>query len=263
MNNYTCLTIEREGPIAWVTLDRPDALNALNDTLLREIEQAARSFEDDEQSRVVVFRGRGKHFSAGADLKTPPPDPIPSLLMQRRILTLGGRVIKAIVDINQVTIASIHGVCLGGAACIASACDFRVGSDDCVVGYPEVNLGINLMWGGLPLCVHLVGAARAKRMLMLGNHESASTLLEWGYLDAIVSRDELDSVALTMAKDYASRPPIAQQMIKQGVNAIRSKLDAEIMHMETDQNLLSLLTEDRVEGIQAFMEGRSPEFKGN
>ena len=260
---YQFLTVEREGHTAWLTLNRPQNLNALNDVLLREIEQAALSFAEDEQTRVVVVKGAGKHFSAGADLKQEIPDELPPLLMQRRMLTLGARVIRAITGINQVTIAAIHGVALGGAACIASACDFRIGTDDCRIGYPEVNLAINLMWGGLPLCVHLIGAARAKRMIMLGNHETAATLLDWGYLDETVSSDRLIGRAREMAAEYASRPPIALQMIKQSINAIRSKLDAEIMHMEADQNLLSLNTEDRVEGMQAFFEDRDPNFTGN
>ena len=263
MMEYRFLTAEREGHIAWLTLNRPENLNALNDVLLRELEHAALSFAEDEQTRVVVVKGAGKHFSAGADLKQEIPDKLPSVLMQRRMLTLGARVIRAITDINQVTIAAIHGVALGGAACIASACDFRIGTDDCRIGYPEVNLAINLMWGGLPLCVHLIGAARAKRMIMLGNHETADTLLDWGYLDETVSSGRLIGRARDMAAEYAGRPPIALQMIKQSINAIRSKLDAEIMHMEADQNLLSLKTEDRAEGIQAFFEDRDPNFKGN
>lgn len=261
--DYQYLTIERSGHIATLTLNRPASLNALNDQMLREIEQAAKSFCDDEQTRVVVWMGAGKHFSAGADIKQPPPATRPSLLALRRTLNLGARVIRAIVEIDQVTIAAIQGSALGGGACIASACDFRIGADSCAVGYPEVNLGINLMWGGLPLCVHLVGASRAKRMVMLGKHENADTLLRWGYLDEVAAEADLYEHAMNMAAAYAAQPPIATQMIKKSINAIRSHLDAAIMHMETDQNLLALMTEDRAEGMQAFLERRKPDFKGN
>ena len=214
---FQFLQLEREDHIATVTLNRPEALNALNTGLMEEIEAASRSFLDDEATRVVVFRGEGKHFSAGADLKQPRSDGETSLLMRRRQAGLGARMIRAILDINQVTICAVHGAALGGAACIATACDFRVGADDCFCGYPEVNLGINLMWRSLPLCVRLIGPARAKRMIMLGQHENAATLKEWGFLDEVVPRNELDSAALAMARQYAAQPPIATRVSTRSV----------------------------------------------
>ncbi len=152
---------------------------------------------------------------------------------------------------------------MGGGACIPTACDFRIGSEDCFFGYPEVNLGINLMWVGLPLCVHLIGPARAKRMVMLGNHEKAQTLLDWGMLDEMVPCEQLMEKALQLADEYAHQPPIPTQMIKQSINMISSALDRAIMHMDVDQNILSRNTEDSDEGLQAVLEKRNPIFKGN
>jgi enoyl-CoA hydratase/carnithine racemase len=145
-------------------LNRPEAMNALSSRLMEEIEQASRDFLNDEETRVVVFRGSGKHFSAGADLKE--RRAVRNMVMQRRDFALGARMIRAITEIQQVTIAAIHGVALGGGACIPTACDFRIATEDAVCGYPEVNLGMNLMWQSLPLCVRLIGPARAKRMIM-------------------------------------------------------------------------------------------------
>ncbi len=171
--------------------------------------------------------------------------------------------IRAIYEMNQITIAAVHGGALGGGACITTACDFRIGAEGSFCGYPEVNRGMNLQWGALPLCVHLIGPARAKRMIALGRNEDAETLLAWGFYDQLVPRDALMDAAMSMAADYAAQPPIPTQMIKQSVNAVTHALDRSIMHMDHDQWMLTAGTEDYREGVKAFFEKRDGKFSGN
>ena len=262
--NYTSLTIERSDQIAVVRLNRPEKHNALSITLMEEIETLTDELRKDVDTRVVVFTGAGKHFSAGVDLTEPRrlESIQKSTLARLRDSHLGPRMLKKILDIDQITIAAINGGALGGAACMVSAMDFRIGADDCFVAYPECRLGMSLSWVSVPLCVHLVGPARAKRFIILAQRETAQTLLDWGFLDEIAPKDQLLTQAMAMAKQYAAMPPIPAQMIKKSVNAISCALDQSIMHMDMDQLALTATTQDYREGISAFLEKRKPEFRG-
>ncbi len=152
---------------------------------------------------------------------------------------------------------------MGGGACIATAVDFRIGARDCFMSYPEVLIGVNLMWQSLPLCVQLVGPARAKRLVISGEHIHGPTLLEWGALDEMVEADEVMDKAMEWARLYASQAPVAAQMIKRSVNAISSALDRSVMHMDVDQHLLNRETEDAAIAVSAYLAKEPPTFKGN
>jgi enoyl-CoA hydratase len=155
----------------------------------------------------------GKDFSSGADLADPrkKEQAQDSLLLKLRHSKTGHQTIRSIFEMDQITIAAVNGHALGGGACIATACDFRIGAQNCLIGYPEFNLAMNLSWMALPLCVHLIGPARAKRMVILGNNENADTLLKWGFLDDVVPDDQLLARATEMAAAYSAQPPMAAQ----------------------------------------------------
>ena len=249
-----------------MTLNRPDKLNALSADLMEEIIQVARAYHEDDDTRVVIFTGSGDCFSAGVDLtdeKFTQGLVNTSNLKKLRFLGLGPRMIRAVYEMDQITIAAVNGAAMGGGACIAAACDFRIGADNSRVGYPEVGLGMNLSWTALPMCVHLVGPARAKQMVILADKVEAQTLLDWGFLDEMVPAPELMKAAQAMAGKYAGQPPIAAQMVKRSVNAIASALDNAVMHMDADQFLLTTQTKDYLEGLSAFLEKREPSFKGD
>jgi enoyl-CoA hydratase len=259
---YQYITIERKEHIAVVTLNRPEKLNALSIDLMKEIEKATEEFQEDIETRVVIFKGAGKHFSAGIDLDNISKQP-KTMLETQRFINIGPRMIRKLFEMNQITIAAIHGSAVGGAACIASALDFRIGTKDCTIGYPESGLGMSLSWASLPLCMHLIGPVKTKQMVILAQKIKAQTLYEWGFLDEIASNNNLMERAYLMAKAYAEMPPIAAQMIKKSVNAISSALDQAIMHMDSDQVLLCHTTDDLKEGIGAFFEKRKGTFTGS
>ena len=259
---YQHIIVERNGPIGTVTFNRPERANALNPRHLEEIEHAALSFRDDYETRAVVFTGAGKHFNSGADLNARGIGQT-TIMERRRRVRIGERCIQAIREMDQITIAAWKGAAMGGGACIATAVDFRIGARDCFMSYPEILIGVNLNWQSLPLCVQLVGPARAKRLVIGGEHIHGPTLLEWGVLDEMVDAEEVLEKAMEWARFYAGQAPIAAQMIKRSVNAIASALDRSIMHMDFDQNLMTAGTEDASMAVKAYREKVEPDFKGN
>lgn len=261
--DYQHLRVTRDGPVATVTFNRPDRANALNYEHLAEIEAAALAFRDDWETRAVIFTGAGRHFSSGADLTDPGDAYKGPLSLRRRRSRIGERAIQALYAIDQITIAAWNGAAMGGGACIATALDFRIGADDCFMQYPEVDIGLNLMWKSLPLITHLVGPARAKRLVAGGERITAPTLLDWGVLDELVDAEQLLPRALQLADHYVNKPPVAVQMIKQSVNRIVSALDQSIMHMDVDQNLFAATSKDRAAAVDAYLNGTRPEFTGN
>lgn len=255
--------LSREGAVAILTLNRPERRNALTPATLSQLERLADSMRDEPDVRAVVIRAEGDHFSVGADLGSVGGGAEPPATVQlRRTATQGARLIRAIQEIHQPTVCAIQGVSTGGATCIATACDFRVAADNARMGYGEVKLGINLMWNALPLAVRLVGPARAKRLVMSGDLVTAATLADWGFVDQVVARGDLDQASMAMAEKYAVLPPVAVQMIKRSVNAIAGALDQAVMHADADQWLLGTRTADFTEGVAAFRDKRPPNFTG-
>ena len=259
---YDNLEVSRAGHVATVTFNRPGKANALNHAHLEDIEAVALAFREDVDTRVVIFTGAGKHFSSGADLDG--GGPVASgILERRRLARIGERATLAVYDMDQVTIAAWNGAAMGGGAVLATAMDLRVGADDCFMQYPEIDIGVNLMWKGLPLVTHIAGPSRAKRLVIGGERIHAPELREWGILDTLVPRAELMDTAREWASRYAAKSPIPAQMIKRSVNTLVSALDVAVMHMDVDQNLLSAMTEDRRAAIEAYRSGTEPTFTGS
>jgi len=230
------LKLEKRNKISYITFTRTKSLNALNSQTLRELINLNKELENDVNTKVIVYRSEGKNFSAGADIKEQQKN-LSKLQIWKS--NLGKEAIESILKLNQITIASLRGFCLGGAACIATACDFRVASETTQVAYPEIDLGMNLNWFGLPLLLRLIGPSKTKKMVISGEIENANDLYKWGFIDELFIDEELDKKTIALAKKYVSKSALPSQMIKRSVNALTYQSDHAIMHMDYDQFLLS------------------------
>ena len=267
MSDFRYVSIKATGPVAYVTIKRAERANALSFDVLQELEAAALSMRDEPEVRVVVLSGDGKHFSSGADLGDPSPGSGPGsrtpLVQRRRHARMGGRLIRAWLDLDQISIAAWNGAAMGGGGCLATACDFRIAADDAFLCYPEIDIGINLQWWGLPLITRLAGPSRAKRLVIGGERIGAPLLERWGVVDEVVPRAEMLSRASELATFYASKPPIAAQMIKRCVNALSGALDEAVMHMDFDQNLLTAATDDAALARRTYRTQETPHYTSN
>ena len=228
--------LEKKNNIAIISFTRAKSLNALNQSTLKELIDLNRKIQSDTTIKAVIYRAEGIHFSAGADIKEKPKA---SSKIKTWKTNLGKEAIESILKLDQITLASLKGYCLGGAACIATACDFRIASLETTVAYPEIDLGMNLNWLGLPLLLRLIGPARTKKMVISGEAEDATTLFDWGFIDKICETGDLDKTTLKFAKNFTSKDTVPAQMIKRSINALTYQNDQAIMHMDYDQFLLT------------------------
>ncbi len=253
------------GRIAVVRFDRGDNLNALSAEAMRQLTAAARSFEDDETSSVVVLTGTAKAFTAGADLKDPERGGrgAQGIGALRRQLRLGPRLTRAWHEMEQVTICAIEGFCIGGGAALAVALDFRIMGRGAHIRIPEIALGMNMSWQSVPRLLHLIGPARTKQTVIIADEKiSADQAYEWRLIEQVVDDGKAFDAAMALAEKIARQPPLPVAMTKLTVNRLAHALDDLASHMDRDQYALASLTEDHQEGVAAFLERRKPRFKG-
>lgn len=255
------VAVELGGGVAVVTLNRPDAINALNDPLRVGLTRAFRDAEADPDVKVVVLRAAGERgFCVGADIKEFRP---PVSLAASRRWSPDKAYIAAIGAVTKPTIAAIHGFCLGGGFEIAMACDLRVAAPDAVFGLPEVNLGLMPGSGGTQRLPRLIGPAMALDLMLTGRRFSAEEALSMGVVSRVVaSRDVLFSEAKALAEEIAAKSPLATAFIKEAVHSGVDMSLNEGIRLERDLFTLLGSTEDKQEAAAAFREKRRPVFKG-
>lgn len=257
--------IERQGRIATVKFDRGIAANPLSYQVMRDLIEAARSFEDDHETAAIILCGRSDNFTLGFDLKDPETTRIQeATLAEKRMLTATGkRMCQAWEDLQPLTISAIEGWCVGGGVALTVATDLRVISRQGGMYVPEVERGMNMSWGSVPRIVNLVGPARAKRIIMLAEKMDAESAVQVGLADELAEAGSAFQCATAMAQKAADMPPVALRMCKQDINAYANALAGVASHSDADGFTMASSSDDGEEGINSFLEKRSAKFTGD
>jgi enoyl-CoA hydratase len=256
---FETITLDRRGKVAVLTINRPDKLNALSIQVHTEGVAALDELRKDDSVRVVIITGAGeKAFIAGADIsefegKTP---------VTQRDVFHERSLFNSIDTFPKPVIAMVNGFCLGGGNELAMACDIRMASENARFSQPEINLGIMCGGGGTQRLPRLVGEGRAMEMALTGDMIDAATAERFGLVNHVYPAAELEAETMKLAEKIAEKAPIALQLSKEAVKfASRSNLD-EGLRREVDLFAICFSTEDKKEGVSAFLEKRKPEFKG-
>ncbi|MFY9608650.1 MAG: enoyl-CoA hydratase-related protein [Blastocatellia bacterium] len=251
--------IEKRGRVAILTINRPDKLNALNIATRGDILAAFDQLERDDEVRVVVVTGAGeKAFIAGADIN----EFAGMSAIKQRAVMKGRRAFDAVEDFPKPVIAMINGFALGGGCELAMACDIRIASTKAKLGQPEIKLGIIPGGGGTQRMAHLIGEGKAMELILTGDMISAEEAKQIGLVNHLFAPEELEAKTMELANRIAELSPVALAMAKASVkNAARMNL-REGLDSEVDLFALCFSSEDKEEGVRAFIEKRKADFKG-
>jgi enoyl-CoA hydratase/carnithine racemase len=213
---YTTINVRKEQTTTWITLNRPDKLNAINATMLQELSEALDTIEKDTNVRCVIIRGKGeKAFSAGADITE-----LQKLTHKTaaELSRKGQQVFSQVETLSKPVVAAINGYALGGGLALALACDFRIASIDAELGSPEIKLGIIPAWGGSQRLVKMVGVAETKRLVMLGDRVKAEEAVKRGLVDKVVPLNRLEAEAGALAQRLCGYPSAALKSAKYAID---------------------------------------------
>ena len=252
------IQVTHDDGIATITINREKALNALNHEVIAELQTFFRNHWTDDSLRVVIITGAGKAFVAGADIKELAACDVVSAT---RTALIGHHLMRSIENFPCPVIAAINGFALGGGCELALACDIRLASDKAKLGQPEINLGIIPGYGGTQRLTRLVGRGKAKQMALTGDMINAEEAKQIGLVEEVYPAEELMDKVLEMAKKIAAKAPISAKAVKECVNrGLDMNLSAGC---EFEKNMFGLMygTKDAYEGLNAFIEKRSPAFK--
>jgi enoyl-CoA hydratase/carnithine racemase len=260
MSQYQFQTIiyEKKNNVAWITLNRPDKLNAQNAQMRAELMQALQDATKDDSIRVIVITGAGRAFSAGADISEFPALTPADLVKRAEVI----RLYELIRNTPKPVIAAVNGLALGGGCELAMACDIIIASEDAQFGQPEVRVGVIPGGGGTQILPRLVGEKIAKEMIFTGKFISAQEAYRLGMINRVVPKEKLMEEVNNLVNELLKQSPIILAFAKMAINRSLETTLSEGLRVESDLFRLCFSTEDQKELSKAFLEKRPPVIKG-
>jgi enoyl-CoA hydratase/carnithine racemase len=258
---FETIRVSADGATGELLLARPDKLNALSGQLLGELVEAAGWFNAQPELKAVVIRGAGRAFTAGADLSgfgvsgQQPPGGVEA----RDALDLGRRATDAIAHMNALTVAAIHGHCVGGGVVLAAACDIRIAASDARFSIPEVDIGIPLAWGGIPRLVRELGPTVTKDLVLTCRPFDATEAAAIRFVSRIVAPQQLEAEALAVASKLASQPTYALRVTKQHIDAVAEEMGSTAHSFRDADTLHTALGDEESLAVMArYLQARRP-----
>ncbi len=255
---YKTILFKKDNGLATITLHRPETLNALNRQAFSELQLVLAEIEKDDAIKVVILTGGDKCFAAGVDIRE--IDQIASPAEARRFLKEANRVFDSMEELEKPIIAAICGLALGGGCALALACDLRIAADNATFGQPEIKIGVIAGGGGTQRLPRIIGVTKAKELLYTGDYIDADEAYRIGLLNKVVAPAALVDEARAMALKIAHQPRLALQATKLAINAGYSMDTRAAIAYEARCFELLFASEDRREGVLAYMEKRKPVF---